>query len=122
MVAAAAPQLVTVPKLSMAAIPASVSSTALIAAAAAEEAKRASESAAAAAGLLGLSCAISARGEVRPSYPRPQRQKPISQGYILRHWHALGGADTPRDFAGATFSRGRLCFQLHTVERRTLTT
>ncbi len=38
--------------------------------AAAAEAKKASESASAAAGLLGLSCAISARGEVRLA-PRP---------------------------------------------------
>jgi hypothetical protein len=67
---AAVPQQAT----AMAEIPAPASADAVSAAAA--EAKRVSESAAAAAGLLGLSCAISARGEVLPlnSHPPPSAE------------------------------------------------
>ncbi len=46
------------------------------AASAAAEARRAAESATAAAGLVGLSCVISARGEVRTTPPRP---RPVSR-------------------------------------------
>jgi hypothetical protein len=106
----------------MAAIPPWLSSNALKVSAetaptAAAEEKRSAESAAAAAGLLGLSCAISADGEVHP-YPRQMEAKVSVRGKFLLHMHMLRGADTHWAFFSFAFDKSKqmrvaaLCFLL----------